>query len=188
MALSGTLDDFSLIDIIHLVDLGRKTGTIALRSLQDTEAVSGRIFIYEGAVHGAETGALTGEHALYNLFLATDGEFEFHEGTDLPRRTIQLTNAFVILEGSSRHEAWTHSRDHLPAGEQILELVTMPSGDPEEITLERDKWRIVTLIDGCRSVDDIVQRANIGRQRALQMLAELLEAGLARTMQPAPGR
>lgn len=188
MALSGTLDDFSLIDILQLVDLGQKTGTIELSSLQDTEAPTGRIFVFEGAVHGAETGSLTGENALYSLFLATDGEFELNEGTDLPQRTIHITNAFVILEGSSRREAWTRIREHLPHGEQMLGLVTIPTGNPEEITLERDKWRIVTMIDGSTRVGDIVQQAGIGRQRALQMIAELIEAGLARTMQTARSR
>lgn len=188
MALSGTLDDFSLIDIIQLIDLGQKTGTIELRSLQDAEAATGRIYVFEGAVHGAETGSLIGESALYSLFLATDGEFELNEGTELPPRTIHITNAYVILEGSSRRETWTRIRDHLPQGQQILELVTVPSGDPEEITLERDKWRIVTMIDGASSIDDIVQRADFSRQRALQMIVELLEAGLARTSQPGPGR
>src|SRR4051812_6653194 len=102
MALSGTLDDFNLVDIIQLVDLGQKTGTIELKDLQNTEAAEGRIFFFEGAVYGAEIGSLTGEAALYNLFLATDGEFELHESSLPPPRTIHTSNAFVILEGSSR--------------------------------------------------------------------------------------
>jgi hypothetical protein len=188
MALSGTLDDFSLVDIIQLVDLGKKTGTIVLRDLQGSDATDGRIFFLEGAVHGAETGALIGEAALYSLFLATDGEFELHEGTELPPRTIQISNAFVILEGSSRREAWTQIAGRVPRDEQLLALVPMPADAPEEITLALDKWRIVTMIDERTSVGDIARRAGIGRQRALHMIVELLAAGLVETRQAAPAR
>jgi hypothetical protein len=188
MALSGTLDDFNLVDIIQLVDLGQKTCTIELKGLQNAEASEGQISFYEGAVYGAEIGLLTGEAALYNLFLATNGEFELHEGSEPPPRTILTSNALVILEGSSRREAWNRLSGRLPHENQLLELVAAPSGAPEEITVELDKWRIITLIDGSRTVGEIVSRAGIGRQRALQMIVELLEAGLAERQQAAPGR
>ena len=185
MALSGTLDDFNLIDIIQLVDLGQKSGTIELSSLQNTEAENGCIFFNEGAVHSAEIGDLTGEAALYSLFLATNGEFELHEGTELPSRSIQTTNAFLILEGSSRREAWNRIKGQLPHNAAVPELIATPVGAAEEITLELDKWCIVTLIDGRRSVGEIVACAGIGRQRALQMIVELIENGLAQTLRPA---
>lgn len=188
MALSGTLDDFSLIDIIQLVDLGKKTGIIELKGLRDAEAPDGRIFVFEGAVHGAESGALTGINALYSLFLATDGEFELLEDIELPPRTIHVTNASVILEGSSRREAWNHSSAHVPPDTQILRLVPLPTEGPEELRLEHDKWRIVTIISSCPSVGEVVQRAGIGRQRALQMIVELLNAGLVQTLIPVSDR
>jgi hypothetical protein len=64
----------------------------------------------------------------------------------------------------------------------------MPVAAPEEITITRDKWRILTMIDGCTSVGEIVLRAGIGRQRALQMIVELVDEGLAELREPEPSR
>src|ERR1041385_288181 len=50
MHLNGDLSDFALADILQILSLGRKTGTL----LVENGSVKGRIVIEEGRITGAE--------------------------------------------------------------------------------------------------------------------------------------
>ena len=188
MALRGTLSDFSLVDIIQLVDLGKKTGTVALHGRRGDEMLDGRLYFVEGKIHGAELDGLPGEEAAFMLFTATDGRFELTEGGELPPRNVHVSNEILIMEGIGRQDQWATIARRIPSGELVLKLVPNPRATSHEISFEADKWRVLTLINGKTTVDQIVQRSGLDRFRACQILAELIEAGLAeaRVEEPAP--
>ena len=104
MALAGTLADFGLVDIIQLIDLGRKTGKVVIRGRSAGRKLSGSIFFDEGKIYHAETGTALGDEAAFLLFGVSTGTFEFVESAALPRRSIFLSNEFVIMEGIARQE------------------------------------------------------------------------------------
>ena len=89
MALVGTLNDFSLVDIIQLVDLGKKTGILMIHGRRGNAALEGRIYFQEGTIHSAEFDDLAGDEAAFTLFMATEGSFEFVQASELPPRNIQ---------------------------------------------------------------------------------------------------
>jgi hypothetical protein len=179
MALKGTLGDFSLIDIMQLVDLGKKTGVVIVHGRRGDEQLEGRLYFAEGKIHSAELADLVGEEAAFTLFTATDGPFEFVEMAQLPPRNVHVSNEVVIMEGVGRQDQWASIARRVPSGELIFRLVPNPRPTSHEINFEVDKWRVLTLINGKTSVDQIVQRSGLSRFRAYQILAELVEAGLA---------
>lgn len=181
MALVGTLSDFSLVDLIQLVDLGKKSGTVVIHGSRGATPLHGSIHFHKGKIHRAEFEELADEQAVYALFLATDGTFEFQERSGLPPRTIYAANESLIMEGVSRQAAWVRVENQLPDEGLVVCLAAGPQPLPQEIVLEADKWRIITLIDGRAQVGELIRRAGLGRYRALQMLAELIQDGLAST-------
>src|SRR3954451_15157005 len=97
MALIGTLNDFGLADVIQLIDLGHKTGVVAIFAPDDDHA-TGHLYFCDGALHDANLDGLPGEEAAYHLMSIRSGTYAFLETTDLPPRTIWSTNEQVIME------------------------------------------------------------------------------------------
>ncbi len=189
MALKGTLSDFSLVDIIQLVDLGKKTGELIVSSRRGGEALDGRLYFAEGKIHAAEFDGLTGEEAAFTLFTITDGSFELIETTELPPRNVRVGNEVLIMEGIARQDQWMAIAKRIPSDDMLLRLMPNPRSSSREINFEADKWRVLTLINGKTTVREVVQRSGLGRFRAYQILCELVEAGLAEArveLAPAP--
>ena len=91
--LSGSLADISLFDIIQILENSRVTGVLQVIS----SAASGEIYLLEGLIIGAKSGAEAGRKALTVLSGAADGNFEFEKNTRTYDRTIQATNNTALI-------------------------------------------------------------------------------------------
>lgn len=93
--LSGSLADISLFDIIQILENSRITGLLQVMS----SSASGEIYLQEGLIIGAKTGAEAGRKALTMLTSATDGTFDVEKNARTYERTIQATsNTALILD------------------------------------------------------------------------------------------
>jgi tetratricopeptide (TPR) repeat protein len=93
--LSGNLADVNLFDIIQIVENGRLTGSLVIKS----PVGSGQINFSEGQIVGAKLGAQLGTAALARLLEVVDGSFDFEKTSEEPERTIQASsNTALILD------------------------------------------------------------------------------------------
>ena len=76
--------------------LGRKASVLEVF----TGKVRGRIFICDGAIVHAESGALQGEVALYGLLALRGGEFNLLPFAEPPRRTIEGQWESLLMEAA----------------------------------------------------------------------------------------
>lgn len=178
MALAGDLADFSLVDLIQLIDLGRKSGGVEIHARRDAEQFDGWLFFDEGKLCAAHLGPLQGEEAVYTLFTCTAGPFRLHEGVALPSPNIRASNEAIIMEGVTRQEEWTSLVRRAPPRTAVLRLVANPPASSREIQLPAHKWRILTLINGKNSVADLIRLSGLGEFTTLVIIVELLDAGL----------
>ena len=102
--LAGTLNDFSMIDVIQLLDLGSKTGTVVIHGRRGGDRLEGCLYFFRGKIHRAELDDLPGDEAASLLSTATDGPFEFVELSSLPPRNVHLSNESVIMESVLREK------------------------------------------------------------------------------------
>jgi DNA-binding response OmpR family regulator len=87
-AFSGRLDEMSLIDLIHTMAVGEKTGEIHLT----TDGEAGRVMISAGQVWHACLNKLESETALLRLLLWRQGIFHVHlQPLDPTERSLQYT-------------------------------------------------------------------------------------------------
>jgi hypothetical protein len=100
--LAGTLDDFSVVDLIQLLSLGSKTGAALVQGVSQHRPVKGCIFFSNGAIHRAELGDLSGEEAVYSLLALTEGTFTFSKLAQLPPPNVRRSNESLIL-GATLH-------------------------------------------------------------------------------------
>ena len=97
---------------------------------------------------------------LFDAFVWTSGSFVFSDQLELPEHavTIAVDLPNLIMEGARRIEEWTHVHQLLPDSSTVFHVVAAPRDD--KITLTSDEWKILFLINGQRTLDDLVRDAD----------------------------
>ncbi len=178
MALTGDLSEFPLTDIIQLVDLSKKTGGVHIKGKRGTQPIEGWIYFRDGKIIGAELPGKTPLEAIYTFFTVSSGPFTFHDDRVLDQPTITTSNEVIIMEGIMRQDAWASIHELVPSLTMIPRLVPNPASGTTEINLEAEEWRVLTMVNGTNTVDQIVQRGGLGEFRTCEIIAQLLANGL----------
>ena len=94
---------------------------------------------------------------LYDSFVWNGGTFSFTGTLDLPSYavTISVDLANLIMEGARRIEEWEQCVRLLPDKTVVFRVVSHPS--EEKITLTADEWKILFLINGVRTLEELCQ-------------------------------
>ncbi|HSP17238.1 MAG TPA: DUF4388 domain-containing protein [Thermoanaerobaculia bacterium] len=96
---------------------------------------------------------------VYDAFVWTAGTFRFNEDLQLPDYavTISVDLPNLIMEGARRIEEWEHCIELLPDENVVFHVVSNPK--EEKITLSADEWRILFLVNGQRTLGELVSEA-----------------------------
>jgi len=97
---------------------------------------------------------------LYDCFVWTGGTFTFSEEMTLPAHavTISVDLANLIMEGARRIEEWEQCVRLLPDQTVVFRVVANPG--EEKITLSVDEWKILFLINGSRTLEELCHDAD----------------------------
>jgi DNA-binding Lrp family transcriptional regulator len=178
MALAGDIGDFPLTDIIQLLDLSKKTGGVHIRGRRGQHQLEGWVYFRDGKIIGAQLGGLPPLEAAYTFFTLSSGPFQFHENALPEIQTITQSNEMIIMEGIMRQEQWVEVQEHAPSLTMVPRLVPNPASTGNEISLEADEWRVLTMVNGRNTVAQIAQKSGLGEMRASEIIARLLADGL----------
>src|SRR5688500_5190173 len=105
VALSGTLETFSLPDVLRLLSSTKKTGLLAL----DGDRGQGRIWVRDGAVVAADADRAVNEQVegvAFELLRFVDASFEFESGAEAPADGPGHDVDEVLAEAESRLAEW----------------------------------------------------------------------------------
>lgn len=96
---------------------------------------------------------------VYDAFVWTEGTFRFTEDLQLPEDavTISIDLSNLIMEGSRRIQEWEQCIQLLPDDSIVFRVVPSPKDD--KITLTADEWKIVFLVNGQRTLAELVAEA-----------------------------
>ena len=97
---------------------------------------------------------------IYDCFVWKSGVFAFYDGIDLPPHavTISIDLSNLIMEGARRIDEWEQCLRLLPDSSVVYRAVSNP--ETEKITLSLDEWKILFLINGQRTLEDICRDSN----------------------------
>lgn len=96
-ALSGFLADFSMLEVLQMLHMSKKSGT--LRIVEESE--SGRIGFLDGNMNWAKLNLIEGEDAVSEMVLWQTGFFEFDKNLITNRLNIKRSTMEVILNCST---------------------------------------------------------------------------------------
>jgi hypothetical protein len=120
------------------------------------------------------------EEIVYNLFGWNSGEFIFYEGKLPPAEqiTTQLNTMNVIMEGSRRIDEWIQIREVIPEEDVKLQWVLSPKIKSSTVTLTADELQLFPLIDGEKTVSELLQASPQSEFYTRKALYKLITSGL----------
>jgi hypothetical protein len=175
LSLGRRLAGSGLVADSHLsaaVDEVGRSGDVGLaRALRDSRAID------EGELH-----TVVCEHVVdtvFDLMRWPDGEFEFViDEPNVDDVGVAREVEEVVAEARQRLDNWTGIDERVATSTTVLSLALDLNEDPQ---LQNDEWDLIALIDGHRTVADLVAICGRGEYAVVVALAELVGRGLVRT-------
>src|SRR5690349_9344376 len=157
--LNGNLDTFALPDVLRFIASGNVTGRIEITR----EDVGGEIAVDQGTFVGAsltdEDAPTTVDEALdiaVLLFDGTGGTFEVTQ-EEWVGGPLSLSADDLAKAVERRRKEWAAVVDQLGSLDEPLVIATdLPNGT-EQIIVRADQWRLLSFLDGRRSVQDVAR-------------------------------
>lgn len=124
------------------------------------------------------------EQKLFDIFSWPDGDYQFNAEIEIPNQTVHLdmSLATIVHEGVRRRFTEGQLDDLL---EPFLDAFIGPHPDPgyryQELSLEADERRLLALVDGRRTMRDVIDKSGLTRLQAKQLVYALLAT---ETIQP----
>jgi hypothetical protein len=173
----------------RLLGMGRLSVTTLLEVLEADGPLGGDARLAELLVRGAhlpagEVAAALRDHtvdAVLQLTRATAGSFRFRADATAEPSTAELSlSAAEVLEEAGRRQrviSALSSADLRPMS--VLRVVAGAGEVP--VTISTSAWRLLALLDGKRTVADLLDITGGAMEDTYQQLAELLDAGITTT-------
>src|SRR5215813_9000134 len=233
MAIQGTLQTMSLVDLLQFLAAGRKSGTLKFDQGKITKQVYfkngmivgsksndpreylGQVLLHYGKVDdnqlktarevqrtsGAKLGEVLVEQgfltedevlgilktrtldAIYDLFVWTDGDFQFFDDDPLPEDLllIEVEPTNVIMEGIYRIDEFARYRTLVPNDRVILELNAASS-----LKLGKEYRQILFFVEKRMSVAEICYHMHASSFHVYGQLYTLISEGIARVVGELP--
>ncbi len=119
----------------------------------------GRIAVEQGVLSEEELQdylKIQVSEIIYDCFTWVEGKFTFLDVIQLPEHavTISIDHTNLIMEGARRIEEVGYFSQNLPGKNAILRTVQDPISH-EQINLTLEEWKVLFLIDGKRTLEDV---------------------------------
>jgi hypothetical protein len=127
------------------------------------------------------------EHLIFNLFLWDQGEFEYNDtALNLKGMIVAKINVVsLLLEASRRIDEISILKKHI-SNDMLTYRITGKISNQDEITLNSAELKILGLVDGQRSIRQIIQDGAFDEYSAYKILYSLLSSGLIESIETQP--
>ncbi len=149
--LSGNLRTLPLLDILNMLSSSLRTGRLDLRS----GAKTGEVYLRDGTLVHAVTGAQMGEAAIYTLMGWLQGDFNFVSDVEPPEKSVTKETEKLLREGIEQTEEWKEIKKVIPSTDVVFRLSS--TGTVGAINLQPEEWHILAQVNGAQSVAEIAE-------------------------------
>ncbi len=170
MDLEAKIGPFLPEEIFDFLSKTGKTGVIIV----NTSEGEGKIFLKEGKpVHG-EYKEKTGLESIYDMLIVREGSVSFISGEETDKETVKFGGENIKEQVERRRKVLSDLLDKLPPFNTVL--VKLPvSGD---VSIRKTDWKVMMLIDGKRTIEEIIKDSPLDMVETCQTLEYLLSKKL----------
>ena len=157
---------------------------MAMEVQEESQILLGKILVMINAIAEADLLRLMrkkAEESIYDVFLWTEGSFEFVDG-DLPDQKmvpLSLDVTGIIMEGMRRYDEWQLIRQRVPDSTVVPEIVRPL--DMEALS-DREKL-IVPYIDAQRTIEEIALQTHNPEFNVSKLVGEGMRTGTMRLVE-----
>lgn len=174
----GDLAQVALPDLLQLLSMGRKTGTLSVT----TSNAAGELRLADGEVVDAMFRRAEGMKAVIRLLGEREGAFQFAPGNAPPLRRIRDPMSSILMEGTRQVDEIRRLREVLGLASQS-HLMALQVEDPKSVpTSDSIASEIADLLATPRTVDDLLDEVPRNDLDVLTALVRLDEEGKLRRL------
>ncbi len=166
--LSGNLKDVSILEILQLVSKTKHTGKLIIKG----KGVTGIVFVKKGEIVNAQFGDREGVEALSDIIVISNGYFTFEQTPIKIENVINKSIDRILLDLSQV----------LEIRKTNLTLNTIPllkqDVNSNEIVLSGEEVKVVSLIDGKRSIKEIAEESHLSYLKTMEIVGNLIKKSL----------
>lgn len=172
--MQGNLSQISLNDILLLATGGKKTGVLKLsRGKENVE-----VYFQEGAIIHATCPIGDGEKAILYPVTWADGNFSLFPNGAPPAPTIKKTSGEILDEVKAMSREWETILDVIPSGKTVFRIADLGEEQTGSITVPHVGWRVLSKIDGVRTVQEIAEILRIPYAYTAKVIFNLHKSNL----------
>jgi hypothetical protein len=188
LALQGTLDTFSLPDVLRLLATTSKTGRLRIEG----DRGLGSVWLADGGIVDADADrAIDGtptDEVVFELLRFSSGSFAF-DGDDTASATGEPEDVEALLRrANALLSEWTELENVVPSLEHEVSL----AGDlsVEQVTIDADRWRSLVAVASGRTVGELATALGLTELGVSRAVRDLVDLGVAEVGAPgsAPAR
>lgn len=177
MKLEGSLTVFPLRELIEMVMYSSVTGVLEVH----TNNGPGRLFFDDGRPYHAVFSTQNGVEATRQLFLDPQAGFLFVADVIADDETLWV-DPLELLDGCETNAQRVLATRHAIPNTQWVP--TTVQSRTTQVSLAEDEWRLLSVIDGQRSVDDIAVELFCDLADVCESLLHMIERGLVQLLPP----
>ena len=175
--IQGDLAEYALPDLLQFIHATRKEGQLLLEA---GPARAAGVFFARGEVVHAYCPPRVGVPAFHALLGWEAGRFAFLKNAAPYERTIFDDLQNLLLDGLRRLDELRVVERRLPPRQAVLHLAP-ESEAAAEIRLKLPEWRVLSSVNGRRSLEEVLHLAGGAEDEAARIVYGLLVAGLVTT-------
>ena len=176
--MQGDLAEYALPDLLMFLQGMRKHGQLIIE--QSKSRISAGVFFDRGEVVHAYCPPREGVPAIHQLLRWQEGRFAFLKGSTHRNRTIEVDLHNLLLDGLRQLDEHRVIEEHIPPGDTVLH-VQRDSSAIADVRLTQGEWKLLSLINGRRSVREVVDLSGREDLEAQRVIYGLITSGLILT-------
>ncbi len=165
------LKEFNLSDVLQFLVQLKKTGVIRVSG-----ELNGEVYLKEGHIVHASDGTEKGFESLLNLSLIHLEKGVFEAGVRATEQTISEDVGKLNENIERRRVEFEKIKDRLPPRDAVLAKSTKEL--PSAVALRRTDWQVLAMVDGKRTINEIIAQSQLGGYETIKTIVWLKEQGL----------
>lgn len=178
--MQGNLSQISLTDLLLLTTTGKKSGVLKLARGKETVEV----YLTEGQIIHATCPIGDGEKALLYPVTWGEGTFSLQPNGTAPAATVKKNAVEILDEVKAMTREWEIILEVIPSPKAVFRIADLPPDHTGPITVPNVGWRVLSKLDGARSVQDIAELLRVPFAYAAKVIYTLHKSKLVELATP----